>query len=266
VRLAGGVGKKGKKCDRAECDPSKQGDSKALCSNDHTHWDEPEPDADMIKRAKAQATTDTKQLGEAIETLLRTMPIKREEVWGVQATFDRLLKNQGIFVGIKQEIADNKEDWEKMLKLALKPNKREQEVRTDRAEEEKIRMRKDLNVRAQISPQQELKLKSAIDDMKEKILTLVDLAHEKAKERECKELKLDGHGSFLHMAWNVFISVFVLAFLTVVIMSIVHFGATGISGLCPLVCLCMYARACAHLISHSLSFLLMCKRSMCFAH
>ena len=222
----------------------------------------------MIKRAKAQATTDTKQLGEAIETLLRTMPIKREDVWGVQATFDRLLKNQGIFVGIKQEIADNKEDWEKMLKLALKPDKREQEVRTDRtrAEEEKIRMRKDLNVRAQISPQQELKLESAIDDMKEKILTLVDLAHEKAKERECKELKLDGHGSFLHMAWNVFISVFVLAFLTVVIMSIVHFGATGISGLCPLVCLCMYARACAHLISHSLSFLLMCKRSMCFAH
>ena len=126
-------------------------------------------------------------------------------------------------------------------------------------------MQKDLDVRAQISLLRELKLKRAIDDMKEKILTLVDLAHEKAKERECKELKLDGHGSFLHMAWNVFISVFVLAFLTVVIMSIVWIY-TGISGLCPLVCLCMYARACAHLISHSLSFLLMCKRSMCLAH
>ena len=54
-------------------------------------------------------------------------------------------------------------------------------------------MQKDLDVRAQISLLRELKLKRAIDDMKEKILTLVDLrpAHEKSKstERECKELE-----------------------------------------------------------------------------
>ena len=61
------------------------------------------------------------------------------------------------------------------------------------AKEEKTRLQKDLDVRAQISLLRELKLKRAIDDMKEKILTLVDLrpAHEKSKstERECKELE-----------------------------------------------------------------------------
>ena len=48
------------------------------------------------------------------------------------------------------------------------------------AKEEKTRLQKDLDVRAQISLLRELKLKRAIDDMKEKILTLVDLrpAHE----------------------------------------------------------------------------------------
>ena len=107
-------------------------------------------------------------------------------------------------------------------------------------------MQKDLDVRAQISLLRELKLKRAIDDMKEKILTLVDLrpAHEKSKstERECKELKLDGHASFLHMTWNVFTSMLLFGVLTVAILGIVHFHATSISGLYPLVCLCVYTR------------------------
>jgi len=48
--------------------------------------------------------------------------------------------------------------------------------------EENPRLQKDLDVRAQISLLRELKLRRAIDDMKEKILTLVDLrpAHEKS--------------------------------------------------------------------------------------
>ena len=107
-------------------------------------------------------------------------------------------------------------------------------------------MQKDLDVRAQISLLRELKLRRAIDDMKEKILTLVDLrpAHEKSKstERECKELKLDGHASFLHMTWNVFTSMLLFGVLTVAILGIVHFHATSISGLYPLVCLCVYTR------------------------
>ncbi len=199
-------------------------------------------EAKILEEAKTSSSMGeeeeqrSKLLKKAVEHLLNSDPswtdgspaLSNQKLWGVKATFDALLTNQGIFVGQSSSTGDD--DWKKTLQK-LKDDRKKNQNQEDKDQDEESEIVKNLTVSDRaINPEQESKLRSAIADMKNDILTQVDLAYEKFEREGHSHLLIESKSAYL----KSFISVLLLFIILFVVIAGVVWWNRGWDILCPI--------------------------------